>query len=87
MRYLAFSASLLAFASAQQTWINKKEYVILPSDMDWDQWKQIENFKWDIFDYKNNQPVIDETKTFKPAPNDEITITYENNDDKSFSFI
>ena len=29
---------------------------------------------------------IDETKTFKPVPNDSTT-TYQNNDDKSFSYI
>ena len=54
--------------------------------MDWDLWKQVDSFKWDAFDFKNNQPVIDETKTFKPVPNDSTT-TYQINDDKSFSYI
>ena len=85
MRSLAFSANLLAFASASQTF-NSKDYVVLPADMDWDLWKQVDSFKWDAFDFKNNQPVFDETKTFKPVPNDS-TITYQNNDDKSFSYI
>jgi len=35
---------------------------LTPADMDYDLWKAIDNIRWDTLDYKQNKPVVDETK-------------------------
>lgn len=62
MRTLSFIAACWSAAMAEQLPFMPTTQYLTPADMDYDLWKAIDNIRWDTLDYKQNKPVVDETK-------------------------
>lgn len=59
----ALAGAALAGSLPLNGFYESTQGILSPADMDFDLWKAVDMIRWDTFDYKVNQPVIDETKT------------------------